>query len=141
MNMRSANNPFGGTSLLVDRLIGNEYATVKSVARNLDAIKYVVFNMESIVAVAEQLQRVGNIQGNLSDSSNITVVQLPEGITAAHIESCSLVIRPSAGVLITPESGLVTHLIEGNQVKITYSIGSGISFANGHYTWTYVLRG
>lgn len=52
MNMRTVFDACGNPSMLVDKRLGNAYPTVKSVADNLDMLRYIFDNMEAIYSAA-----------------------------------------------------------------------------------------
>lgn len=56
MGMRPVNDPLGGSTMLVDKMIGNAFDVVKEVQTNLAAINYLVANMQAIVTLAEQVE-------------------------------------------------------------------------------------
>lgn len=58
--MRTVNDPYGSLTPEVDKLIGNAFPTVKLVADNMDAITYVVANMQAIITLAQQLTTLTN---------------------------------------------------------------------------------
>ena len=53
--MRTVNDPYGGYSPLVDKMIGNAYEVVKHVAMNLMYIRHVSANLEQVYTVATNI--------------------------------------------------------------------------------------
>ena len=69
--MRTVNDPYGGYSPLVDKMIGNAYEVVKHVAMNLVYVRHVSANLEQVYTVATNIEAVLK---NASVSDQIIIV-------------------------------------------------------------------
>lgn len=67
----STNYQIGSGAPLVDKMLGNAFMLVKLVADNIATVKYIAFNMQALISLAEQAA---------NEQSTITALQavLPE---------------------------------------------------------------
>ena len=71
--MRTVNDPYGGYSPLVDKMIGNAYEVVKHVAMNLMYVRHVSANLEQVYTVATNIEAVlanAAIKGEINTLNN-----------------------------------------------------------------------
>lgn len=84
MGMRPTNDPFGGHTPLVDKLIGNAYDHVRFVAVNMPAIKHVSANLEAVYNVHANMDAVKNTAELLT---TISVLQAQVADLQARVQA------------------------------------------------------
>jgi len=99
MGSRNQMDPYGGSTSLVDKVIGNAYNVVLAVYRNLAEIKYVVSHMESIVTLAKNLPDTSNVLvlSNMGGLGQTVFIDLPERVTVESMTSFSVLLVDAAG--------------------------------------------
>lgn len=71
MSIRATLDPYGGSTPMIDKLIGSAYPVVKSVADRLDEIHYLVANMEHISLVAGDLPAIRTVSTNIGSVTTV----------------------------------------------------------------------
>lgn len=125
MAISPSNNPFGNT-LLVDRLIGTAYDTVKLVAENLQYVKHVSANLSHITAVSESIDATKVIEDYLDQ-----IVAIATDIANIDNVSKSIISVNSVANQMTQLLGLYTELdnvlIAAANVATIAGVGEHIS--------------
>jgi hypothetical protein len=79
MGYRPVNDPYGGVEPIADKLIGNAYDTVRTVATNIAVVKHVSANLGIVNTVNESLETITLV----ADSLELLDAVAPTAIAAA----------------------------------------------------------
>lgn len=106
--MRSSFDPFGSTSMIVDKLIGNAFGIVEFVAKNMTHVRRVSFYMKNIYDASSRLTKLVTLTG--PDTAGTYVeVPLPAVIIEGEDGTTS-----SRQLLLADVLGLTTAMIDTN---------------------------
>lgn len=93
MGYRPANDPFNGVEPIADKLIGNAYDTVRTVATNIAVVKHVSANLEMLSNLDAVLDDVTTVATNLalistvSDTATLAAAAAATSATAAGVSA------------------------------------------------------
>ena len=138
MSIRPAFDPYGGCAPQVDKMIGSAFPIVEKVANNLDAINYLVSNMNAIVQVAENFQmEVTTMVTAVAPAAGESIsIPLPEGVTIANIRASNVLLVTTTGNIYNmfPGHGCTAVIIAGELV-VAFTEGAHPSFEGGELRW------
>lgn len=89
MGYRPANDPFNGVEPIADKLIGNAYDTVRTVATNIATVKHVSANLEilnSINVELDSLIAIFTALGDIGDAGPAALASAASAVEAAASE-------------------------------------------------------
>lgn len=129
--MRTVNDPYGGYSPLVDKMIGNAYEVVKHVAMNLMYVRHVSANLEQVYTVATNINAVAAKLDNIDTiATKVDTLQSQKVVTGT-----AAAVSASTSIAM----GTAATTVKGVTVKVTGSNGS--VYFPGAGTFTYSLSG
>ena len=148
--MRPPFAPLGGPDVLVDKMLGNAYDTVKLVALNLAYIKHVQAQLEDVYTVSQNIANVNavadalpalTLASNLSKALGAlgTDTSIPLGsIAPAKITGITLTVVGTDGNLYFPDAKL-TFKVVGTNIVVTLAADApavlGTGTAKAHVTY------
>jgi hypothetical protein len=103
-------------SPMVDKLVGNAYPVVKSVADKLETIKYVAENMELLQNVASNLVGSLVITGIAGSLGSTVSVNIPQVIAPSDLLSVSTILRGGDNISHCNRSEFSQVYIEGDHL-------------------------
>lgn len=133
---RSSHNPYGSNALLVDKLIGTAYDTVKYVAMHLRLIQYVSDNMDKIYEVGANLKSERVVESPITFYEGEFHITIPTEINETAVTSFETLIRTSDRGLYNTDSGLFTTHIEHRTLVLKVNADSEDLFSGGTLIWT-----
>ena len=89
---RATTSPYGGSSQMVDKMIGNAYDTVKDVADNLPLLEYLANNMEALIKIANDLSTTSIVLGIAGNPGETVQLALPTDVDQDTITSMSVLL-------------------------------------------------
>lgn len=142
MAIRNAQDPYGGRTGLVDKLIGNAFDVVHVVARHINEIKYIVANMEAVVTVAQNLPDTSNITRNITMGSRgtISTYDLPTGVTMANLVFSSLLVIDANTNGFQTENAYFRYWYENGKLKLYLASDAPVSMVGAEARWNITYR-
>lgn len=135
MAMRTVFDPFGSPTLLVDKMIGNEYDIVKFVAENMEFIRHVQANLEALVELSNNLKTSGLLLGTTGLATETTSIALPDGVLQEHVLASSVLVVGKDGGLYGPDSGYFDVRIQGSALRVTMASTAPLHVQNATIRW------
>lgn len=135
MAMRTVFDPFGSPTLLVDKMIGNEYDIVKFVAENMEFIRHVQANLEALVELSNNLKTSGLLLGTTGLATETTSIALPDGVLQEHVLASSVLVVGKDGGLYGPDSGYFDVRIQGSALHVTMAPTAPLHVQNATIRW------
>lgn len=132
---RPAQDPFGGTTPLVDRLIGNAFEVVKYVAQYVKEIRYVAFNMEHVYNVSRNLYEHIFLVQPIIALDSVVEIDLPVDVTPAMIINSSVNVLTAAGAIYGPSATTFTWIITGGKLVVTIPVDAPPAFVGADIRW------
>jgi hypothetical protein len=132
---RPAQDPYGGLSPYIDKLIGNSYETVKYVARYLKEIRYVAYNMSHIYNVSVKVVDNLLLSAEVTSLGSNHEIPLPVGITQAKIQGSTVSIVDTVGNIYGPGESLFSWIISNEKLIVSVSANAPPSFVGGKINW------
>ena len=147
---RATASPYAGSAPMVDKLIGNAYDTVKTVADKLSLLQYLADNMEALVLIANDLGITSNdlsiTSNDLSITSTVlgiagqpgetTQLALPAGVAQDSITSTSVLLDDGVGGLYGFESNYFTFYILNGSLRLTMNPLAPPALAGASVRWS-----
>ena len=133
---RATTSPYGGSSQMVDKMIGNAYDTVKAVADNLPLLEYLANNMEALIKIANDLSTTSIVLGIAGNPGETVQLALPTDLDQDTITSMSVLLDTGNGGLYGFESNYFTfHLLNGS-LRLTLNPLAPQSLAGAAVRWS-----
>ena len=136
MTLRGSMEQLGGLTGMVDKMIGNAFPIVRTVADNIDAVNYCKDNMEAIVLVAEQLEseityNLTTVAGTIGAEASIPY---PSGVTNAKVRGMTVILVAGDGTVYLPGESY-TAMVVGGALKVTLLSGAPSPMVGGLIRW------
>ena len=140
---RATASPYAGSAPMVDKLIGNAYDTVKTVADKLSMLQYLADNMEALVLIANDLGITSNdlsitstVLGIAGQPGETTQLALPAGVAQDSITSTSVLLDDGVGGLYGFESNYFTFYILNGSLRLTMNPLAPPALAGASVRWS-----
>lgn len=142
MGIRTAQDPYGGRTGLVDKLIGNAFDVVHLVARHINEIKYLVSNMEAIIIIANNLPDTSTktTTGRVGNRGATVVVPMPTGVTMANIVSSTVLVLDSENNAYQINNGDFSFMVRDGNLHLTLYSEAPTSMIGAELRWNVVYR-
>ena len=124
-----------GGSAMVDKLLGSAYRVVKEVRDNLDAIRYLAANMDSISTVATNFIPSKLMTGKTSLVGQTVDISLDSSIAQDSIVAQAIMVISASGVIYGAESGYFTAWVSGGELFLKVSSTAPIAIQNSTIHW------
>lgn len=135
MGHRNSHDPFGGADTFVDKMIGNAYEVVKFVARYVNEIRYVAFNMEYIYRVSQNIYENILLTQPINALGATFEINLPEGITPLMVINSSVTVQTTAGTIYGPSADTFSWIIEDGKLRVTVPLGAPAGMVGADIRW------
>ena len=133
---RATASPYAGSAPMVDKLIGNAYDTVKTVADKLSLLQYLADNMEALVLIANDLSTTSTVLGIAGQPGETTQLALPAGVAQDSITSTSVLLDDGDGGLYGFESNYFTFHILNGSLRLTMNPLAPPALAGASVRWS-----
>ena len=128
-------------SVLVDKVLGNAYDTVKEVADKLELLEYLSFNMESIVRTANYSGENVVLETTLPSRGESVVVSLPTTITAENVMAIHAKAYAAGNYHFSGIGTYISVSLGATSISVTLSTGAPIDLVNAPLTILVVAIG
>jgi parallel beta-helix repeat protein len=125
MGMRPSTDYLAGYDPLVDRMIGKTFPAVKTVADSLDAVKYLTYNMEAIVEVAENLGNITEVLDSAAEAA-AAATAADTSADAAATSAASAATQAAAAAASATEAAIGTTFTQTETGAVTRVLASKI---------------
>jgi len=127
-------DPYGNGGLIVDRVLGSAYDTVRIVACNLPYIVEVARNMDAVRAAAANATRnIIGLVGVAGILGSTVVIPLPGGLAAEDVVDYTGVVEGLTDIIYNQGSGFFSLVLNSSlaQFELTLDAGAPTDMANG----------
>lgn len=133
---RATASPYGGSAQMVDKMIGNAYDTVKSVADNLPLLEYLANNMEALIKIANDLSTTSIVLGIAGNPGETTQLVLPVGVDQDSVTAMAVLLDDGNGGLYGFESNYFTFYMLNGSLRLTLNPVAPQSLAGASVRWS-----
>jgi hypothetical protein len=142
MAIRNTQDPYGGRTGLVDKLIGNAFDVVHLVARHINEITYLVNNMEAIIIVAKNLPDTSSVTktATFGDRGETVAYSLPANVTMNNLVQSTMLILDGNGNAYQSSNGNVDFWYEDGVFCVRLADEAPASMIGATFRWNVTYR-
>lgn len=141
MSNRNINDPYGGETGLVDRMIGTAYDVVKFVACRIDHVIKVSRHMDSVINISNEVRNNRVVRSVVPAQGATVEVPVPVDILNEAILGFDLMVKTAAGNMYPLGSATFVGVIKNRQLEFTTSAGAPTGFVGSEIIWTIFYKG